>query len=167
MRIDYINNFLKVFTLFSFLSFSVGVCSTGSLNKLVINEAIKIIFSATESCDYKTATQYYYSGTKIYSYTDGKLDTSDTWPDISNVVKKMFERCDIKYLSNDIIKTEVEFLENMKVASHISEYKRVSEIGGSRQYGSHVVETTKFGVVDGKLVILESHSNFIKFERIK
>ena len=60
-----------------------------------------------------------------------------------------------------------EFLENMKVASHISEYKRVSEIGGSRQYGSHVVETTKFGVVDGKLVILESHSNFIKFERIK
>lgn len=157
---------MKAFFLVSILSITMSVNSAEILNKEAINEAIRVIYLATENCDYETSTQYYFSGTKIYSYSDGKMETSDTWPEISNGVKNMVERCDIKYLSNEIVRAEVRFSENNEVASHISEFKRLSEIEGIRKYNSHVIETTKFGIVDGKLKILESHSNFLKFDRI-
>lgn len=119
---------MKAFFLVSILSIAMSVNSAEILNKEAINEAIRVIYSATENCDYGTSTQYYFSDTKIYSYSNGKLETSDTWPEISNAVKKMVERCDIKYLSNETVRAEVRFSENNEVASHISEFRRLSEI---------------------------------------
>jgi hypothetical protein len=143
-----------------------NVHSAEKLNREIIDDAIEVISTATDACDYKKSTQYYYEGTKFFSYSSGELASSDLWIEVKGSIEQMFEKCNIKNLLSEIVNTEVKFSPNFESAAHISEYKKLTEIDGVRKYQSHYVETTNFGVVEGKLVVLESHVNFLVSERV-
>jgi len=140
--------------------------SKEELNKKIIDSAIEIMITATEACDFKKSTQYYYKDTKFFVYKIGELVSSGHWYDVKTIIKPILEKCDVKVLSNETLSTEVQFSSDFKTATHKSEIKKVTEVKEGRKYKQHYLETTTFGVVELKLVVLESHVDFLKTERI-
>ncbi len=158
---------MKVFLGALLATVMTSAVASENLNQALINSTIEVLESATKACDYKVATQFYFKESLFFSYEQGELVSEESWPDLADGIKKTMDSCKIKYVSETTLNENLEFSSDMKEATHSDEAIYVLQTNDGRKFKTHQSGRLRFGVEDGKVVILETHVNTLSFEFVE
>jgi hypothetical protein len=135
-----------------------------------INEINDKLAKAASNCDFKASTKFYFKNTKFFNYSSisGVESVEEqNFDEAITAIKDAMAACPLKLDREEPIVEDIKVADSGQSAEFIFESLHYLKAKDGTMYQSHAKGKTIFGVVDGRIVILESHYKGLSFEVVE